>query len=301
MGYFERSITALTLACLFLIGSSQGVGEEPVQLTHDGRQKMSPVFRQQGAELIYTDFADATLYQLRRFKLSDATDERLHPDSTFAEFEPTCSFDEERYAHLKLRGTLSISIVIRDRDGTILKEILPDNGFRGYRSPTLSPDHSRIAFSYAEKGAQQIYSTTLNGDDRRPLTDSTGLDHWPSYSPDGKWITFGSSRDGNFEIYRMDPSGRDLKRLTDHPLQDIRPRCSPDGSRIVFTSHRDGNAEIYVMSSDGGDLRRVTNHPERDDYPSWHPDGRQVVFVREHDGQHDLFLALVEPVKTTVP
>ena len=300
MRSFNRHFTIVCVG-LMVTFVGENFAADPVQLTQDGRQKMSPVFRRHGQEVVYVDFADSTLFQLRRFHLESGTDERLHPDSTFAEFEPTWAFDEERYAHLKLRGTLSISIVIRDRDGAILKEILPDNGFRGYRSPAISPDHSSILFSYAEMGAQQIFTMSVNDSERRRLTDSTGLDNWPAYSPDGKRIVFGSSRDGNFEIYRMDLIGGDLKRMTDHPLQDIRPRYSPDGSQIAFTSHRDGNAEIYVMNADGQELRRLTDHPERDDYPNWHPDGRRIVFVREHEGRHDLFLVSVAPAAANVP
>lgn len=266
------------------------IAAEPLRLTHDGRQKSSPVFRDEGRELVYVDFADPTLFQLRRLVLADGTTELLHPKSTSAEFEPAWSADGENYAHLKLRGVLSISIVVRDKQGVTLSEILPAGGFNGYRSPALSPDHSCLAFACAERGTQQIYSSKLNGEDRKQLTESTGVSNWPSYSPDGRSIVFGSSRDGNFEIYRMNSDGSDVRRLTDNPFQDIRPRFSPDGLRIAFTSHRDGNAEIYVMNADGSALQRITENADRDDYAEWHPDGKRLVLVSEREGQHDLYL-----------
>jgi Tol biopolymer transport system component len=282
------------LKCLaylvLVIGGRFVAADEPKRLTHDGRQKQSPVFCWGGRELVYVDFADATLFQLRRLVVADGTSELLHSKSAPAEFEPTWSVDGENYAHLKLRGVLSISIVVRDRQGTLLHEIQPGGGFNGYRSPALAPDHSRLAFSYAEKGAQQIYSSQLNGEDRKQLTETTGINNWPCYSPDGRSIVFGSSRDGNFEIYRMNSDGLDARRLTDDPFQDIRPRFSPDGQRIAFTSHRDGNAEIYVMNADGSKPQRVTDNPERDDYAEWHPDGKSLVIVSERDGKHDLYL-----------
>lgn len=264
--------------------------DDEIRLTTDGRQKSCPVFRNEGQELVYAEFSDSMLFRLRCLTMADGTDKPLHPDSTFAEFEPTWSADGERYAHLKLRGTLSVSIVVRDKRGAILHEILPDNGFRGYRSPAISPDHSRLIFSYAEKGSQQIFASQLSGDGRVALTDSAGLANWPTWSPDGKSIVFSSTRDGNFEIYRMKADGSEVTRLTDNPLQDIRPKISPDGTRIVFTSHRDGNAEIYVMNIDGSNQRRITNHEERDDYADWHPDGNRIVFVGERQGKHDLYL-----------
>ena len=73
-------------------------------------------------------------------------------------------------------------------------------------------------FPYAERRAQQIYSSQLNGEDRKQLTKSTGISNWPCYSPDGRSIVFSSSRDGNFEIYRMNADGSDVRRLTENPF-----------------------------------------------------------------------------------
>lgn len=284
------SKNVLIFHCVWLFMVSAGSADEPLRLTHDGRQKSSPVFRNRGQEVVYVDFADRSLFQLRKLVIADGSTEKLHAESAAAEFEPTWSADGECYSYLKLRGVLSISIIVRDKQGAILNEIMPGGGFNGYRSPALSPDHSRLAFSYGERGAQQIYSAKLNGEDRKTLSESAGINNWPSYSPDGRSIVFGSSRDGNFEIYCMNVDGSNARRLTDNPFQDIRPRFSPDGRRIAFTSHRDGNAEIYVMNNDGSELRRVTDNDERDDYPEWHPDGQRLVIVSERNGEHDLYM-----------
>lgn len=278
-----------------LLTVNMSIAAEPAMqpLTFDGRLKYTPFFRHGGKEVIFAEFVDPTLFQLRRLPLEDANSGDsvpLHEDGKTSEFEPAWSADDECYAYLKTRGVLSISIVVRNRQGTQLNEILPDEGFCGYRSPALAPDHSRIAFSYADKGSQQIYSAKLNGDDRKLLTPWPGVSNWPCYSPDGRSLVFSSSKDGNYEIHRMDVDGTNVQRLTDSPLQDIRPRVSPDGARIAFTSHRDGNAEIYVMQADGSKVMRVTENPERDDYPDWHPDGKRLIIVSERRGKHDLYI-----------
>lgn len=287
-----RHTFKLILCSLCFIVTSASAAE-PLRLTQDGRQKSSPVFRENGKEVIFVEFADATLFQLRRLILADGKNERLHADATGAEFEPAWSADGERYACCKLRGVLSVSLIVRDRKGAQLNEILPGAGFCGFRSPALAPDHSRLAFSYAERGTQQILTSLLSGEDRKALTESRGINNWPAYSPDGHSIVFGSSRDGNFEIYVMHADGSNARRLTDNPFQDSRPRFSPDGRRIAFTSHRDGNAEIYIMNADGTAQQRVTNNSERDDYAEWHPDGQRLVIVREQAGLHDLYLISV--------
>lgn len=287
-----RSCSWLPIAacyCLTWAAATAAAGE-PQQLTYDGRQKFTPVFRNSGKEIVFVELVNPTLFQIRHLRLADGTNEPLHANAPTSEFEPACSADGEYYAFLKTRSALNVSVVVRDKRGGEIGEILPGEGFCGFRSPALAPDHSRLAYSYAERGTQQIYSARPSGEDRRRLTDSPGVCNWPCYSPDGRSIAFGSSRDGNFEVYRMNADGSDARRLTDSPFQDIRPRYSPDGTRIAFTSHRDGNAEIYVMNADGSEPRRVTDNAERDDYPDWHPDGERLVVVSERQGRFDLYM-----------
>jgi TolB protein len=282
----------LLAACLFSIIYSQSTlpAAEPVRLTQDGRLKFSPVFCAGGREIVYVDLVNPTLYQLRRLRLDDKTNVPLHPDALTSEFEPAFSRDGQIYAYLKTRGPLSIGLVIRSADGTLMGEVPPAPGFAGLRSPAISPDHSRVLYSFADKRNQQIFSVKPDGTDRRALTDSAGINNWPAFSPDGGTIVFGSSRDNDFELYTMDADVNSQRRLTHSPGQDIRPKFSPDGRSIAFTSHRDGNAEIYVMNSDGSAPRNVTRNPERDDYVDWQPDGKRLVFVGERAGRHDLYL-----------
>jgi TolB protein len=282
------------MACWLLAGASAvTLAAESERLTHDGRLKFTPQFRSEGAEVVFTELVNPTLYQLRRLVLADGHSEPLHPNASTSEFEPACSADGECYAFLKTRSALNVSVVICDRRGVKLAEILPGEGFCGHRSPAVATDHSRVAFAYAEKGRQEIYSTRPDGSDRKKVTDAPGICNWPSFSPRGDAIVFASSRDGNFEIYRIDADGSNPRRLTDSPFQDIRPRFSPDGTRIAFTSHRDGNAEVYVMNADGSEVHRITDNAERDDYPDWHPDGQRLIMVSEREGRHDLYVVPV--------
>jgi WD40 repeat protein len=288
MGSSDR-FRAAVLCCLLAVAVDTTPAADVEQLTHDGRQKFSPVVGPGGQEILFAELVNPTLYQLRRLSLKSGASEPLHPKAATSEFEPAWSAGGECYAFLKTRGALSVSVVVCDSQKNVLGEILPADGFCGYRSPALAPLGSLVAFSYAEKGTQQIYSARHNNADRRSLTHSAGINNWPSYASDGRSIVFGSSRDGNFEIYRMNADGSGQQRLTNSPFQDIRPRFSPDAQEIAFTSHRDGNAEIYVMRSDGTRLRRVTDNPERDDYPDWCPDGRRLVAVSERQGKTDLY------------
>lgn len=284
--------TSLTIAVLLALRSA--AGEPPVRLTTDGRLKQDPVFvSPSGDELLYTVQARPVQFQLMRMRLRPAASpsQPVNPTQMNSEFEPAVSFDGRYLAFVQSRGNLSLGLVIRDLGSGREAEVKPGGGFSGMRSPTFSPDTTRVVFSYPEGGQQRLLSVDLNGSDQRVLLDGPGIHNWPDFAADGRRLVFAATRDGDFEIYTAAAAdGSGLRRLTQSPGQDIRPRFSPDSQRIAFTSNRDGNYEIYVMDESGANQRRITDHPERDDYADWHPDGRHLVVVSERDGDFDLYL-----------
>lgn len=271
------------------IAAEPATAKEFTPLTRTGLFKRDPVFIDGGEKLVFVLLERPEQLRLMRLDLSNGNTTPLHPDETRSELEPAFSPDGRYYAFLQSRSPASVAMVIRDTQEIQDAEVPPGAGFAGMRHPAIAPDNSRLIYSYPEDGRQQIYAVNMQAGDRRPITDSGGLNNWPGFSPDGKQIVFGSTRDGNFEIYVMDADGSQVRRLTRNPAQDLRPRFSPDGNRIAFTSNRDGNFEIYLVNSDGSGLQRLTNHPERDDYAAWHPDGKQLASVSERAGRFDLY------------
>jgi Tol biopolymer transport system component len=263
------------------------------QLTRDGKMKMDPVFINGGKELVYTLHEKPTQMSLMRLKLADLSFERMHPEAIGSEFEPAFSTDMRYYTFVQNRGNLSLKLVIRDTKANKDAVFDPGGGFAGMRRPCIAPDNSRIVFSIPTPTGQQIASVNIQGQDRKNLTQSSGINNWPAFSPNGKQIAFASSRDGNFEIYTMNADGSNVRRLTKSSGLNARPAWSSDGKRLAFTSNRDGNYEIYMMNADGSRVTRITNHPERDDYAAWHPDGNHLVMVSERKGRFDLYLVAV--------
>lgn len=263
---------------------------EPLRLTTDGRLKSTPAFSDRsGTEIVFVLQERPVQMRLMRLKMVDRSVSPVHPDERRTEFEPAVSPNGEVLAWVQNRGNLSLALVIHDQRIGKDAEVPPAGGFSGPRSPAFSPDGTRVVYSFADQGRQQIFSINLQAGDRKLIIDSDGVNNWPDFSPDGKRIVFASTRDDDYEIYTAAADGSDVRRLTASPRQDIRPRFSPDGSRIAFTSNRDGNYEIYVMKPDGSDVQRVTENPESDDYAAWHPDGKRLIIVCERDGRHDLY------------
>ncbi len=113
------------------------------------------------------------------------------------------------------------------------------------------------------------------------VTDSLGVDAFPTFSPDGSQIAYCSDRDGSFEIYvrQLAPEGREI-RITSDGRDNYEPAWSPDGSRIAYASR--GTPGIWLVPALGGEPRRLTTFGSR---PAWSPDGGTIAFESEAVGE----------------
>jgi TolB protein len=125
-----------------------------------------------------------------------------------------------------------------------------------------------------------IYITNVDGTGERRLTNSPGLDGFPTWSPDGERIAFATDRagGGNWELYVMDSDGRHQRRLTNTPQQkEAVPAWSSDGKYIAYVADIFGdNPTIWVMNADGSERRQLTT---RASWPSWSPDGQRIIYT----------------------
>lgn len=299
-GLSVLKIVGALMVAVALLGIGAAAADEPPQrarqpvarLTTDGQLKSDPVFIAGGEKIVFTlqeTFNQLSLMQLR---LSDGQLERFRPGVNSSHYAVSFSADERRFAYLENDGNLHVKLVIHDAERAVnLAEYNPGGGFAGVRYLTLAPDASGLVFAFPERAAtQQLFWLSMDGQQRRTLTEGDGFDACPRYSPDGRQLAFASTRDGNFDIFVMELAGGPVRRLTEHQGFDSRPAWSPDGRRLVYTSLRDGNYDLFIVNADGSGEQRLTSHEERDDFAWWHPNGRQIVAVCERDGQHDLYL-----------
>lgn len=148
---------------------------------------------------------------------------------------------------------------------------------RFLRYPALSPDGSKIAFSYLG----DIWVVPSEGGMAIRLTVHPAHDVRPRFSPDGKWIAFNSNREGNYDIYLMPAIGGKPKRLTFHSADDLLGDWSPDGKWLVFYSNRDHRfSQIYLLDVETGYVRRLTNDETNLHSPTFSPDGQFIAFCR---------------------
>jgi Tol biopolymer transport system component/DNA-binding winged helix-turn-helix (wHTH) protein len=108
----------------------------------------------------------------------------------------------------------------------------------------------------------------------RQVTDSMGLDLYPTFSPDGAEIAYSSDRGQGFEIFvrQLVAGGREIQ-ITSDGQDNHQPAWSPNGREIAFASRE--RPGIRLVPALGGAPHRLTDFGS---HPAWSPDGTTLVF-----------------------
>ncbi len=155
-------------------------------------------------------------------------------------------------------------------------------------TPALSPDGSRIAFSWnGESRARfDIYVRQLTGDLPLRLTRNDADDSHPAWSPDGQRLAFIRSRDNSCGIFSISAMGGQSRKMTDcNEAQDL--SWSPDGTLLVYSDTPSPSAPHAVFSvstetSEPGQHTFPDASINGDVSPAFSPDGAALAFIRSH-------------------
>jgi Tol biopolymer transport system component len=161
-------------------------------------------------------------------------------------------------------------------------------GHANHEHPVISPDGKRVAFYAGEYGWLQLYVTSADGTNQRPLTVARGNHTQAAWSPDGVWLYYRRQDAGElpWSIWRLRVDDPDDKQclLGDKKVSFKHPSPSPDGKTLAWFSDQGtpGNFHVFVapLGKQGlGKARRLTSDPNRNDcHPTWSPDGKRLTF-----------------------
>lgn len=146
-------------------------------------------------------------------------------------------------------------------------------------SPRLSPDSSRIAFTYLGKNGVELAMYSLELGKMVTFPHFGGTTQTAAWAPDGTKLAFSSSMRGDSEVFIADASGANPRRVTANRGGNMSPVFNPKtGSQVAFVSGRTGLPQVYTMEADGTNLQRMTTTGYAVS-PSWSPNGQFLAFA----------------------
>ena len=184
-------------------------------------------------------------------------------------------------------GILSIRFIPHPMLGRSVpgaKGVVQITSYPGRQSqPSLSPDKSKIAFSWDGDDGRNydIYVKAIDGPELIRLTRDPGQDQAPQWSPNGKFIAFQRMLpDMNQAIYVIPSAGGPERRITTVNTSVAGLAWTADsGSLIIADSPPGVPLGLFLVSVTTGQRRQLTAY-ESDIQPALSPDGRSLAFVR---------------------
>lgn len=176
------------------------------------------------------------------------------------------------------------------------------------REPAVSPDGTRIAFTYGG----QIWQVAASGGEAVPMTSGEFYCTRPVWSPDGRCLSFACKLHGNLDVFTMPADGGEIHRLTFDSSDDKPYAFSPDGKLVYFAAPRLGDVnsvhtgtyansdQLYTVPAEGGRSRLLVTTPALE--VSVSPDGGRLLYENrpiyendwrkgaQSDGTHDVWL-----------
>ena len=243
---------------------------EPVQLTHDDRLKMSPIFTPDGSRIAYTvafpwdTWIVPVLGGEPRLMLANASGLRwIAPDRLlFSEIKSG--------AHMALVTSRESRAEERD------VYVPPHERGMAHRS-ALSPDGKSVLLVEMDNGGflpcrLARFDGSSSG---RRVGPQPGACTEVAWSPDGKWMYLNSESGGKFHIWRQPSDGGDPERITSGANDEQGIALAPDG-RSLITSVGQQQSDIWFRDAAG---ERQVSSQGFATAPLLSADGKRIYYI----------------------
>jgi eukaryotic-like serine/threonine-protein kinase len=187
-------------------------------------------------------------------------------------------------------------IWIFDLEREILQRLTVDPGRN--RGGLWTPDGSRVLFSRALAGSEEIYWQAADGSAAPlPLTADSGEAVLPEdVTPDGNALLYiPADRPADIFIATLGETGAGPAPLIATPAEEFGAQVSPDGRWLVYQSNESGRFEIYVRPFPAVDTGRWQISTDGGTRPRWSRDGRELFYLNtSSDGRAALMAVAIE-------
>jgi eukaryotic-like serine/threonine-protein kinase len=253
---------------------------EPIQLTDDGLNKMSPMFSPDGGRIAYTTVSGRFEWNTWIVSLGERK-----PQLWLANASGLSWMAERQILYSAIGSGLHMSLLASDELGVAARSIYapaPEAGMV-HRS-ALSPDGRWVLVVEMENPVwQQCRVVPAGGLRAGWRIGRAGQCTSAAWSSDGRWMYFSSNASGTFHIWRQQFPDGAPEQLTDGPTEEEGLALAPDG-RSLLTSVGSHQSSLWVRN--GGGAREISGEgyafvpvvPNGSSQP-FSADGRRLVYL----------------------
>jgi Tol biopolymer transport system component len=249
---------------------------EPVQLTNDHLNKMSPEFSPDGSTIAYT-VAHGVPWDTWVVPVLGGEPRLMLPNA-----EGLTWIDPGHLLFSEFKSGIHMALATASVSRTESRDIYVPPRERGmaHRS-ALSPDHKWVLVAEMDNsGWLPCRLVPFDGSSAgRPVGPEEAGCTYAAWSPDGAWMYFSSDAGGRFHIWRQRFPNGEPEQVTSGPTEEEGIAVAPDGNSLVTSS---GLRESTLWVRDSRGERQVSSEGYAGN-PKFSPDGKRLYYlVRRH-------------------
>ncbi|MGH9774164.1 MAG: protein kinase domain-containing protein [Candidatus Acidiferrales bacterium] len=221
---------------------------EPVELTHDSRVKLSPVFSPDGSRIAYGTFDPWDTWEV---PVLGGEPHLLLPNASSL----TWIDGGKHLLFSEIRGALHLGVVTTDEGRGQSRDVYFPPGERSMAHHSyLSPDGRWVLIVEMDSRAAFIPCRVVpfqgNPADVRVVGPSDSMCTSGAWSPDGKWIYISANNGDKFHIWRQRFPDGEPERLTSGTTEEEGIAMAPDGKSLI-TSVGTQDSMIWIHDQNG--------------------------------------------------